>query len=263
MYEDYRALRFERRGRVLTVTMSRPQTKNAVDDRMHTELAQLFADLARDPDCDVIVLTGEGDAFSAGGDIGAMQEKIADRRRWITTIEEARRIFYGMLDLEKPLIARVNGAAVGLGATLAVYADIAVAAESAVIGDPHTRVGLVAGDGGALLWPFVVGFQRAKELLFTGEILPAREAARLGLIAHCVPDAELDAKVEALAERLARGPRHAIGWTKRAMHHSLRMLAHGTMEASLLAETLSQLTDDHAEALDAFQSRRKPRFSGN
>ena len=132
MYAQYQHLTFAYRGRVLTVTMNRPEVKNAANVRMHNELSTVFADVARDPDCDVIVLTGAGDAFSSGGDIRAMQEKIDDHTKWVDTVNEARSLFYGMLDLDKPLIARVNGAATGLGATLAVYADIAIAAESAV-----------------------------------------------------------------------------------------------------------------------------------
>jgi enoyl-CoA hydratase len=263
MYHDYQHLRFDYRGRVLTITMDRPEVKNAANVRMHHELSTVFYDAARDPLCDAIVLTGAGDAFSSGGDVIAMQEKIADRTKWVDTVEEARGIFYGMLELPKPLIARINGAATGLGATLAVYADIAVACESAVIGDPHVKVGLVAGDGGALMWPLLVGFQRAKELLFLGDNIDAAEAARIGLIGHCVPDAQLDDKVYGLAERLTRVAPQALRWTKRTINHTIRQLAAGTMENGLLMETLSQLTNDHAEAVAAFAEKRRPAFRGS
>ena len=262
MYEGYQHLRLDYRGRILTVTMDRPEVKNAANVRMHRELSTIFYDVARDPDCDVVVLTGAGDAFSSGGDIGAMREKIDDQTKWVDTVQEARRIFYGMLELDKPLIARVNGAATGLGATLAVYSDIAIAAQSAVIGDPHVKVGLSAGDGGALMWPLLVGFQKAKELLFLGDTIAAKEAERIGLVTYCVPDAELDERVNALADRLAKGARLAIGWTKRSINHTIRMLAQGTMENGLLLETLSHLTRDHGEAIDAFMSKRKPQFTG-
>lgn len=262
MYESYQHLRTSYRGRILTVTMDRPEVKNAANVPMHRELSTVFYDVARDPDCDVVILTGAGDAFSSGGDIGAMREKIDDQTKWVDTVQEARGIFYGMLELDKPLITRVNGAATGLGATLAVYADIAIAAESAVIGDPHVKVGLSAGDGGALMWPMLVGFQKAKELLFLGDTVSAKEAERIGLVTYCVPDAELDARVDALADRLAKGARLAIGWTKRSINHTIRMLAQGTMENGLLLETLSHLTRDHGEAIDAFMAKRKPQFTG-
>ncbi|MGE3339676.1 MAG: enoyl-CoA hydratase/isomerase family protein [Alphaproteobacteria bacterium] len=255
-------MRTERRGRVHTLTLDRPEVKNAADATMHDELSRIFYDVAKDADCDVVVLTGAGDAFSAGGDIVGMQKKIDDRALWVKTVEEGRRIFYGMLDLEKPVIARVNGAATGLGATLAVYSDISVAVSGAKIGDPHVRVGLAAGDGGALMWPLLVGFQRAKELLFLGDLIDAEEAQRIGLVTHVVPPDQLDAKVYGLAERLAGGATRAIGWTKAAMNHTLRMLAAGTMEAGFGYETLSQMTADHAEAVAAFREKRKPRFTG-
>ena len=261
-YEGYEHLAFSRRGRVLTVTMNRPQVKNAANVRMHKELSRVFRDVAGDAEADVVVLTGAGDAFSAGGDILAMQEKIADRAKWVDTVNEAREIFYGMLDLGKPLIARVNGPAVGLGATLAVYCDIVIAAQSAVLGDPHVRVGLVAGDGGALMWPLLIGFQRAKEYLLTGDNIPAPEAERLGLISRAVPDAELDAFVYGLAERLQRGAPLALAGTKKAINHTLRQLALSTFEYGIALETQSQMTRDHEEAVRAFAEKRKPRFTG-
>jgi enoyl-CoA hydratase len=262
MYESYQHLKFERRGRILTVVMNRPEVKNAANVRMHNELSRVFRDVAADPDAGVIVLTGAGDAFSSGGDIRAMKEKIADHTLWNDTVDEARNLFYSMLDLEKPLIARVNGAATGLGATLAVYADIAIAAESAVIGDPHVKVGLVAGDGGALMWPMLVGFQKAKELLFLGDNVDAKEAARLGLITYCVPDAELDERVYALAERLLKVAPQALAGTKKAINHTLRNLSLSTFEYGVSLETQSHLSRDHAEAIDAFIEKRKPVFTG-
>jgi enoyl-CoA hydratase len=262
MYEGYEHLAFERRGRILTVTMNRPEVKNAANVRMHNELSRVFRDVAQDAEADVIVLTGAGDAFSAGGDIRAMQDKIADRAKWVDTVNEARGIFYGMLELDKPLIARVNGAAVGLGATLAVYCDIVIASDNAVFGDPHVKVGLVAGDGGALMWPLLMGFQRAKEYLLTGDTLTATQAERFGLVNHVVPAAELDARVYALAEKLAGGPKLAVGWTKRAINHTLKQLALSTFEYGISLETQSQMTRDHEEAVRAFAEKRKPRFTG-
>lgn len=262
MYETYETLLTERRGKILTVTMNRPEVKNAANDVMHAELARIFYEIAADPDCDVVVLTGAGDAFCAGGDINGMARKIEDHTLWVQTVVEARDIFYGMLDLDKPVIARLNGAASGLGATLAVYCDIIIAAESAKIGDPHVKVGLVAGDGGALMWPMLVGYAKAKELLFLGDHVDAREAERIGLINYAVPDDQLDDRVYAMADRLAAGATQAIGWTKRAINHSLRQLAQGTMEVGLGLETLSHLSHDHAEAVNAFREKRRPAFTG-
>ncbi|MBL8360796.1 MAG: enoyl-CoA hydratase/isomerase family protein [Rubrivivax sp.] len=261
-FERYEHLRFERRGRVLTVVMNRPEVKNAANVRMHNELSRVFADAQRDEGSDIVVLTGAGDAFSSGGDIRAMADKIADRTLWNDTVNEARALFYSILDLEKPLIARVNGAATGLGATLAVYADIAIATETAVIGDPHVKVGLVAGDGGALMWPMLIGFQKAKELLLLGDTIGAPEAARLGLITHAVPDAELDARIDDLTGRLLKLPPFALRGTKKAINHTLKSLALATFEYGVSLETQSQLTRDHAEAVAAFVEKRRPVFTG-
>ena len=261
-FEGYQHLRFERASRVLRIVMNRPEVKNAANVRMHNELSRVFADAGRDAASDIVVFTGAGDAFSSGGDIRAMRDKIADRTLWNDTVDEARALFYSILDLDKPLIARINGAATGLGATLAVYADISVAADTAVIGDPHVKVGLVAGDGGALMWPMLIGFQKAKELLFLGDNVPAAEAARLGLITHAVPAAELDARIDALVERLLKLPPFALRGTKRAINHTLRQLALATFEYGVSLETQSQLTRDHAEAVAAFLEKRPPQFTG-
>lgn len=261
-FDHYEHIQFKRAGRVLTIVMNRPEVKNAANVRMHNELSRVFADAQRDEATDIVVLTGAGDAFSAGGDIRAMRDKIADRTLWNDTVNEARALFYSILDLDKPLIARINGAASGLGATLAVYADISIAVETAVIGDPHVKVGLVAGDGGALMWPMLVGFQRAKELLFLGDNIPAAEAARLGLITHVVPAGELDARIDELIAKLLKLPPFALRGTKKAINHTLKQLALATFEYGISLETQSQLTNDHAEAVAAFIDKRKPVYTG-
>ena len=261
-YEDYRAIEFERRGRILTVRMNRPQVLNATDAILHEELSRVFYDVAIDGETDVVVLTGAGRAFSAGGDIGWMQEMIDDPAIWEKTRVEAKKIIYGILDCEKPIIARVNGHAMGLGATLALFCDVIVASASARIADPHVSVGLVAGDGGAVIWPQLIGYARAKEYLMTGDALTAPDAERIGLINYCVPDGELDDKVYGLAEKLCAGPQLAIRWSKTAVNIGLKQLAHSIMDASLAYESLTNLTADHQEAVNAFREKRPPAFTG-
>jgi enoyl-CoA hydratase len=261
-FAEYQHIQFRRDGRVLTIVMNRPEVKNAANIRLHNELSRVFADAQRDEGSDILVLTGAGDAFSSGGDIRAMKDKIADRTLWNDTVNEARALFYSILELDKPLIARINGAATGLGATLAVYADISIAVETAVIGDPHVKVGLVAGDGGALMWPMLIGFQKAKELLFLGDNISAAEAARLGLITHAVPADQLDGRIDELIAKLAKLPPFALRGTKKAINHTLKGLALATFEFGVSLETQSQLTRDHAEAVAAFIEKRKPAFSG-
>ncbi|MGC4244609.1 MAG: enoyl-CoA hydratase-related protein, partial [Herbaspirillum sp.] len=164
--------------------------------------------------------------------------------------------------LEKPLICKLNGHATGLGASLALLSDVIIASDEARIGDPHVSVGLVAGDGGALIWPQLVGYAKAKRYLLTGELLSAKEAERIGLLTEVVPLAQLDAAVDALASQLASGATKAIRWSKITANLPLRQLFHSYFDAGVAYESMSNLTQDHAEAVRAFREKRKPVFSG-
>jgi enoyl-CoA hydratase len=261
-FEDYKCLRFTRQGRVLTVSLNRPEQRNAVNGQMHTELSRVFVDLQRDPDSDVIVLTGEGSAFCGGGDIDWMQSHVDDPDSFDRMAREGKDIVFSQLDLEKPLICKLNGHATGLGASLALLSDIIVAAGEAKIGDPHVSVGLVAGDGGALIWPQVVGYARARKYLFTGDLMTAQEAERIGLVTEVVARAELDAAVDALAQRIAAGATLAIRYTKITTNLPLKALFHAHFDAGIAYECLSNRSADHAEAVRAFRERRKPVFTG-
>ncbi|TCN53427.1 enoyl-CoA hydratase [Rhodococcus sp. SMB37] len=261
-YTDYQYLIVDVVDRVATVTMNRPDKLNVANARLHTELSTIFDDLQRDADVDVVVLTGAGRAFSAGGDIDWMQEAVDDPESFEQTVSEAKRIIFSLLDLEKPIIAKVNGHAVGLGATLALFCDVIFAAESAKIGDPHVSVGFVTGDGGAVIWPQLVGYARAKEYLLTGDLIPATVAADIGLINHAVPKEALDARVDEFASRLRNGATKAIRWSKISVNIGLKQLAHSMMDTSMAYESLSNRTADHAEAVAAFREGRTPKFQG-
>lgn len=189
--DHYEAIRISRRDRVLTLTMDRGGRLNAVDAQLHEELSRVFVDAAKDPESDVVVLTGAGRAFCAGGDVDWMQDAIDDPGSFETTVAEAKAIVFSLLDCEKPTISMINGPAVGLGATLALLCDISFAADTTYLADPHVSIGMVAGDGGALIWPQLIGFARAKEFLFTGDRIDARRAAEIGLINHAVPAGQL------------------------------------------------------------------------
>ena len=224
-YSQYGGVLVGRQNKVLTITLNSPETLNAFTGPMHTSMSRIWDDVNDDPDVHVVVLTGAGRAFSAGGNVIAMQKKIDDPDSWDAGMPEARRIVFRMLECDKPIIARVNGHAVGLGATIALLCDIIIAADHAKIGDPHVNAGLVAGDGGALIWPQLIGFARAKEYLFTGDLMTAAEAERVGLINHVVPADQLDEKVYGLARRLAGGAIRSIRWTKQTVNIPLRQLA--------------------------------------
>lgn len=261
-FDRYSRFRFRREGRVLHVAIAAPGKVNAVDGALHRELATLFTDLQHDPGSDLVVLTGEGRAFCAGGDFDWFAEQIAEPSRFRDIGWEAKRIVASLLELEKTIVCRLNGAAAGLGATIALLCDIIIASEEALIGDPHVKVGLVAGDGGAVIWPALVGMARAKEWLLTGDMIGAQQAAAIGLVNYAVPADQLDAKVADVVERILANPRHAVRWTKLVMNQPLRQLAIQSMDASIAYETLSNMTADRAEAVAALRERRAPRLTG-
>lgn len=253
----------EKEEGVAIVTLNRPHVLNAVDEVMHGELVELWADLAADPEVNAIVLTGAGRAFSAGGDMRWMETTIQGnflgQRR---TMKEALAILEHMLRVEQPIVAAVNGPATGLGATLALFCDIIVMSETARIGDTHVRAGVVAGDGGTVIWPLLVGIHRAKEYLMTGDLIDGREAERIGLVNKVVPPEELMPTALAYARRLAQGATWAVRWTKLALNQWLRWGLTLTQPAAVALEMLTFNTDDHKEAVKAFLAKRQPHFQG-
>jgi enoyl-CoA hydratase len=261
-YDSYEAIKADRKGRILTLTMSRPGTMNAVDAVLHEELSRIFYDVDADDAADVVVLTGEGNAFCAGGDLKWLNDMHGDPAAFAKTVWEGKRLVNSLLDLEKPIIARLPGHAIGLGCTIALYCDIIYAVEAAKLGDPHVSVGLVAGDGGAVIWPQLIGYARAKEYLMTGDTLSATDAAAIGLINHAVSADELDAAVYGMAERLAGGALNAIKWTKASVNAGLKQVANAALDTAFNFEAMSQMTDDHRIATEAFLNKEKPKFTG-
>ena len=259
----YSRFTFERQGRVLTAAIASDHPVNGVDAIMHEEFGRVFTDLQRDSDSDIVILTGKGRAFCAGGDFDWFDEQISDPGKFRDIAWEAKRIVTSILDMEKPMICRLNGAAAGLGATIALLCDMIVADERALIGDPHVKVGLVAGDGGALIWPQLIGYAKAKELLMTGDMLTAPEAKDLGLINYALPTDQLDSKVNELVEKVQGNPKWAVRWTKTVTNIPLRALAAQLMDASVGWESVSNYMDDRKEAVDAFREKRKPDLTGN
>lgn len=235
-YEDYRTILVERVGRVLRLTLNRPDRLNAVTPEMHTEITNIFADIRHDPDADVITITGAGRGFCAGADLkepppkdGAVIDKV---------FYEARQILLNILEIEKPIISAVNGPATGLGVTLALFADIVIASDRARLGDTHVKVGLTAGDGGAVIWPILVGVNKAKELLMTGEVIDAQEALRIGLVNKVVPHDDLDKAVMALAEQLVNGHQMAIRTTKKSVNLYVKWMMNQVFDYSCTQERL-------------------------
>ena len=262
MNGDFSCLRLERLGAVLRVTIDNPRNDlNTVDAEMHSELARLFRELRREDEARAIVLTGSKRAFSAGGDY-AWFDQIQDG----TTIEEVRRdgkqIIWDLVDLELPIVAAVNGPAIGLGASIALLCDVIFMADSATIADPHVRVGIVAGDGGAAIWPLAVGPARAKEYLLTGDPLTAAEAERIGLVNRVLPADRLQEEALAFAERLAAGAPLAIRHTKIAVNKLVKDALNVAFDYSTTAETVTMASEDFKEAVRAIKDKRKPEFKG-
>lgn len=260
-YSRYHALSCERQDKVLIVSLNRPEALNTINAELHTELSHVFADIALDQETHVVMLTGKGRAFSAGGDIKWFQDLTPPQLDALFT--EARKIIVDLLEVQQPIIAAVNGPATGLGATMALFSDVIFAADNARIGDPHVRVGVVAGDGGAVIWPWLVGVARAKEFLLTGDLLTAAEAERIGLINRVVPADQLMATALTFAQRLATGPTQAIRGTKVSVNKILRETANLVLDTSLALEKHCFSTADHKEAIQAFVEKREPKFTGH
>jgi enoyl-CoA hydratase len=256
LYEKYTRLKFAKDGPILTITLDHPPT-NAIAGVLHEELSTIFREVNRDADVRAIIFTGAGDTFSAGGDINRMVERLEKHEYdgWPQVMAEASEIVYSLLDCRKPIVARINGMCLGLGASIALLCDVSVMVDGAKFGDPHVNIGLVAGDGGALLWPQNIGFARAREFLLTGDALDAATAAQIGLINHCVPRDQLDAKVNEIAGKLASRPAPAVAGTKHAINLVLRRQLEGLVEASLGIETWSWLSKEHHEAVFALRDR--------
>ncbi|MFF0366435.1 enoyl-CoA hydratase/isomerase family protein [Micromonospora sp. NPDC005087] len=244
-------------GAVRVVTLSRPDAYNAVNENMHYGLSTLWARLADDPGARSIVLTGAGRAFCAGGDQGWMTVLREDANRRREIMAEAAAIVTGMVRCPLPIVAAVNGPAVGLGCTLAVLSDLVVMSERAYLSDPHVSIGLVAGDGGAVVWPLAVGPHRARELLYLGDRVDAATAHRLGVANRVVPAEALLGEAMGLARRLAEQPAQALRDTKRAINLHLEAALETVLPFGIEAETASFTTDEHRDALAAMVASRR------
>lgn len=249
-----------REGRLLRMTLNRPDAMNAINLELHDDLAEALWFAQGDAGSDLIVLTGAGRAFSAGGDLDHIAKNAANPHLFDHEARMAKRIVSTLLDIDKPVICRMNGHAVGLGASLALLCDIVFAAQGAKIGDPHVGLGLVAGDGGAVIWAQRIGLARAKEYLLTGDLLTAEKAAEIGLINHCVPKEELDAAVDAFCQKLLNGAMGAIRATKVLTNLELKRIATAVMDAGIAYESVSVRSADHLEGIAALRERRAPKF---
>jgi enoyl-CoA hydratase len=248
-------IRVEVDGPVRIVTLNRPDMLNAVNKPLHEGFCWVWPQLERDPDARAVVLTGAGKAFSAGADLPWQRQLIDRKELHRTSMQEARKIVKHMIECRLPIVAAVNGPAVGFGCSVALLCDIVLIAEDTFLMDPHVGVGLVAADGGALAWPLMTSILRAKEYLFLGERIPARTALELGLANRLVPKGEVLNEALKLAHRLAALPAQALQDTKRALNLHFERAFSGVLEFAISAETEAMNSADHLEQVRKFLER--------
>ena len=259
-YAEYRHLTFDRRpSGVVLVTINRPEVMNATNARLHWELTQVWLTIDADPAARVALVTGAGRAFSAGGDMSLVEEMAGNAAAAARTMREASDLVYNIINLDKPVVSAINGAAVGAGLVVALLADVSIIAETARITDGHTRLGVAAGDHAAIIWPLLCGMAKAKYYLLTSEFLDGREAERIGLVSRAVPEDKVMDVAWTVAESLARGSQPAIRFTKRALNNWLRQ-AGPIFDQSLALEMLTFMGEDVREGMRAIREKRAPSF---
>ena len=250
---------------VTTIMMNRPEVRNALNDKLGEDIAAAFESLKKDDDTRVVVFCGAGKAFCAGGDIGGLKE-LHEKTTVLETRDSVRNSMFrtlgAIISLEKPVIAMVRGAAVGAGCNLALASDLVIASENTSFGEVFARVGLASDWGGTYFVPRLVGLNRAKELFFTGKMIDAREAERIGLINQVVPDEELENTVYTLAQQLAEGPTRAIGIVKTQLNNGIDKDLAAVLEAEASAFGILIHSEDHKEGIEAFFEKRPPKFRG-
>jgi enoyl-CoA hydratase/carnithine racemase len=243
-------LQVEADGPILIIRLNRPEQLNATNHGLHRGLAELFPQIDADDDVRAVVLTGNGRAFSAGGDFAYLDELSQDPDLRRETLADGKSIVTGMAGCRVPIVAAVNGPAVGLGCSLVALSDIVYMAESAHLADPHVMIGLVAADGGPVTWPLLTSLQLAKEYALTGDRIPARRAAEMGLVNHVCADDEVLAEAIACAHRIAKLPRRAVEDTKRILNLHLERAIVATLDFALAAEDRSFTSPELRANLD-------------
>lgn len=262
------AVLYEQDGNVVTLTLNRPEIRNAISaEEMIGGIENWLAHINNDNSVRCVIVTGAGTAFSSGGNVKNMKARTETasgspaqtRRNYRSGIHRIPRAFEG---LEVPAIAAVNGHAIGAGCDLALMCDIRIAGESAKFAESFVKLGIVSGDGGGWLLPRVIGYSKAAELSFTGDMIEAAEALRIGLVSRVVPDEQLLPEAKALARRIAANPPHALRMTKRLLKEGQYMQMENLLQLAAAMQAIAHATKDHEEAVAAFLDKRKPHFTG-
>lgn len=265
-YSTYEHLLVEVKDGIALVTLNRPEVYNATNDRMHKELTTIWADLEKDPDARIVVVTGAGEkAFSAGGDLGDIEKRAAmapeERFEELSRVlKEAQDLVWGMVNCDRIIVSAINGVAVGAGLAVALMADISVMAEDARLTDGHLRLGVAAGDHAAMIWPLLCGMAKSKYYLLTADFVDGKEAERIGLVSKVVPPGQALPEAMAIAERLAAGPQLAQRFTKRSLNQWLRLGGVTSFDYSAALELFGFMSADPAEGARAILEQRPPQF---
>ena len=256
LYDDLgEVLKVESDGPVRTVTLNRPEELNCTNKKLHWGLANVWRMLSADTDARAVILTGAGRAFSAGGDLEWITTFLDDSVARYESIREGAQIIDEMLRFPLPVIAAVNGPAVGLGCSIAVLCDMVLMSERSYMADPHVGVGLVAGDGGAAFWPLLTPIMRSREYLFTGDRIPAETAVELGLATRVTSPDDLMSEARELAQRVAKQPVVAVQGTKRILNMHLSQALTAAIPAGFAAEAVSMESEEHRKRLTAFHAK--------
>lgn len=249
---------------VMTITLNRPHRHNAVTGAMHHDFMTALAAAKDDASVTVVLIRGAGPSFCSGADVSQFVEpetKPSNAQRALDVLG-GRDLVDAMLAVPQPIVAAVRGYALGLGSTIALFSDIVVASDDAVLADTHVNIGVVAGDGGAVMWPLLAGLGRARYHLLTGERVTGALAAEWGLVYKAVPDGELDSEVDGVVSRLAGMAPLALRGTKATLNRIVRQQVELVLEYGLWSEAVTFLSDDHLEAASAFGEKRRPSFKG-
>ncbi len=259
-YAHYSSLKFNRPDDgILEIILSAPKKLNALDAGGHRELAEVWRDIDRDPDTNVVLLRGENGNLSAGGDLGLVEDMANDFATRARVWKEASDLVYNVINCSKPTVAAIEGVSVGAGLAAAMVCDITVAGRTARIIDGHTRLGVAAGDHAAIVWPLLIGMAKAKYYLMLCEPLAGEEAERIGLVSQVADDGEVHDAALKVCRKLARGAPTAIRWTKHSLNNWLRM-AGPSFDASLALEFMGFSGPEVQEGLSSIREKRKPDF---
>ncbi|SAL04401.1 enoyl-CoA hydratase [Caballeronia calidae] len=260
-YERYTRLKFDRpHPRVLRITFASPLKLGAMDAVMHREVSEIWRDLDSDPSVYAVVVTGDGQSFSAGGDLKQERLVCDDYELRMQAMKESRDLVYGMINCSKPVVSAVRGWAVGAGIACALLADISIASKEAKFSDGHMKIGIAAGDHAAIIWPLLCGMAKAKYYLLTADHFTGEEAASMNLVSMAVEDSEVEGRSIEVASRLADSAPGAIRWTKQSLNSWLRQ-AGPIFDASLALEFTGMAGPEGREGMDAFLEKRKPQFA--